>query len=475
MSARKCDLSQPPQVGGIWKDLMMPDHAMAAPSRLGCAALVIVLSLGLAACSSSSSSSTSASGNSKSSSAWYNPVGWFESGEAKGDPAPLDGTPPEVADTPNRPEAKPNAAAQRKDLAQGLLADRDNARYTDEELRGRPAGAPPPPPSTNPRPAPTPSFPTPSAAPRTGVEPAELPPPPASAKPQAAVEPDAGAAVTAQSDVAAESASVAVAEAPAAAPQPAAPAPQTVAATTVAGETLNAMPGVAPIAPAPELAPGSVHAPVAAAAPAAVPSAGVVPVAMAAAAPAAPPIDAPATNLMQDAFAQALAQAEAGNRAPAGPVAAAPPVPALAGGPSPAQAAQVAVAPAAPAAVAGFPPVGTAGPEFPGTGRQTPVAQINFAAGSAKLPANAGASLRRAADAWRQSGGLLRIVGRAAPIEGDRSGRDVMASFSLAMSRAEAVGRELTRIGVSPAALQIDGQGGDPGARDAATEIILEN
>lgn len=473
MSTRKCDLSQPPQVGGIWKDLMMPDHAMAAPSRLGCAALVIVLSLGLAACSSSSSSSTSSSSSSKSSSAWYNPVGWFESGEAKGDPAPLDGTAPEVADTPNRPEAKPNAAAQRKDLAQGLLADRDNARYTDEELRGRPAGAPPPPPSTNPRPAPTPSFPTPSAAPRTGVEPAELPPPPT--KPQAAVEPATDTTVTAQAAPVAEPSPAEVAEAAARA----APQPQTVAATTVSGETLNALPGVAPIAPAPEMGPGRVAAPVpAAAAVAATPVAAVVPVAMAAPAPAVsapPPIDAPATNLMQDAFAQALAQAEAGNRAPAGPVAAAPSVPALAGGPSPALAAQVAVAPAAPAAVAGFPPVGTAGPEFPGTGRQTPVAQINFAAGSAKLPANAGASLRRAADAWRQSGGLLRIVGRAAPVEGDRTGRDVMASFSLAMSRAEAVGRELTRIGVSPAALQIDGQGGDPGARDAATEIILEN
>ena len=128
-------------------------HAMAAPSRFGLAALAVALSLGLAACSSSSSSSSSsAKAPAKSTTSWYNPVGWFESGPEKGDPAPIDGTPPDVADVPNRPETKPNAAAQRKDLAQGLIADRDNARYTDEELRGRPAGAPPPPPHSPPPP-----------------------------------------------------------------------------------------------------------------------------------------------------------------------------------------------------------------------------------------------------------------------------------------------------------------------------------
>lgn len=464
MSARKCDLSPSPQVGGLWKDLNMRMHAMAAPSRLGLAALAVALSLGLAACSSSSStSSAQASKSAKSSTAWYNPAGWFESGPEKGDPAPIDGTAPDVADVPNRPDAKANAAAQRKELAQGLIADRDNARYTDEELRGRPAGAPPPPVSATPRATPTPSFPTPSAAPRTGVEPAELPAPPAAAKPQAAAEPAQPApAVAAASPEPAPAAPVAVA---AVEPVPAA-AQSAPAAPAAAGENINVVPGAMPMTTTSELAPAP--RPAAAAAAAAV---SVTVAAAAPPAPAAPPVDAPATNLMQDAFTRALAQAEAGNRAPVSPPAAVA-APALAGGPSPAQVQQAAVSPAA---VAGFPPVGAASPEFPGTGRQTPVAQINFAAGSAKLPADAGASLRRAADAWRQAGGLLRIVGRAAPVEADRTGRDVMASFTLAMNRAEAVGRELARIGVSPAALQIDGQGGDPGARVAATEIILEN
>lgn len=445
-------------------------HAMAAPSRLGCAVLAVVLSLGLAACSSSSSSTSSSTKTSKSTTSWYNPVGWFESGPEKGDPAPIDGTAPDVADVPNRPEAKVNAT-QRKDLAQGLIADRDNAHYTDEELRGRPAGAPPPPVSaTTPRPAPTPSFPTPSAAPRTGVEPAPLPPPTTPAKPQASAEPAVPDAATAAAEPPPQPATPVAEAAPV-------PTPATVstaaAATTAAIDTLNVVPGAPPAASAPELAPAPRAAPAATAA--------IAPVAVAAAAPpapAVPPIDAPSTNLMQDAFAKALAEAEARNRAPNYPPGVSPPaavpVATLAGGPSPMQARQAAAA-AAPAAVAGFPPVGSASPAFPGTGRQTPVAQINFAAGSAKLPADAGASLRRAADAWRQSGGLLRIVGRAAPVEADRTGRDVMASFTLAMNRAEAVGRELARIGVSPAALQIDGQGGDPGARDAATEIILEN
>lgn len=439
-------------------------HAMAAPSRLGLAALAVFLSLGLAACSSSSSTTSSqASKPAKSPTAWYNPTGWFESGPEKGDPPPIDGTAPDVADVPTRPDAKANAAAQRKELAQGLIADRDNARYTDEELRGRPAGAPPPPVSAAPRPTPTPtpSFPAPSAAPRTDVEPAELPPPPAPAKPQAAAEPmqpePAVAAITPE-----PSPAPVVAAAVAVAPLATQSAP---AAPAAAGENINVVPGAMPIMAAPELAPPPRPVTAAVTAAPAIVAAATPP------APAAPPVDAPATNLMQDAFASALAQAEAGNRAPVNPPAAVA-APALAGGPSSASVQQAA---ASPAAVAGFPPVGAASPEFPGAGRQTPVAQINFAAGSAKLPAEAGASLRRAADAWRQAGGLLRIVGRAAPVEADRTGRDVMASFTLAMNRAEAVGRELARIGVSPAALQIDGQGGDPGARVAATEIILEN
>lgn len=79
---------------------------------------------------------------------WANPMSWYDG--AFGDDAP---PPPRQAQTddqgyptlssvPERPQPT-STPEQRQEIAEGLVADRDNARYTDEVLRGVP-GAPPP-------------------------------------------------------------------------------------------------------------------------------------------------------------------------------------------------------------------------------------------------------------------------------------------------------------------------------------------
>jgi len=88
-----------------------------------------------------------------------NPATWFES-DAPAPPKPAQQRPslaerpaakqgdrpfPSVNETPAKPAAP--AAAERRNIAQGLQADRDNARYTDEVLRASTAQAAPPPPA----------------------------------------------------------------------------------------------------------------------------------------------------------------------------------------------------------------------------------------------------------------------------------------------------------------------------------------
>jgi outer membrane protein OmpA-like peptidoglycan-associated protein len=98
---------------------------------------------------------------------WANPVAWYDG--AFGDEAP---PPPQQAQTdaegyptlssvPAVPQP-PSTPQERQTLAEGLAADRDKARYTDDVLRGVP-GAPPPPtsqlaaaPAVSLPPAPTP-------------------------------------------------------------------------------------------------------------------------------------------------------------------------------------------------------------------------------------------------------------------------------------------------------------------------------
>ncbi|MGF1475690.1 MAG: hypothetical protein ACFB6S_09020 [Geminicoccaceae bacterium] len=80
-----------------------------------------------------------------------------------GDQAPAEEAVPRLADVPERPKLT-YSVQQRREISEGLAADRENARYTAEVLRHR-AGksALPPPPRSEPEPVPT--APTPPAIP----------------------------------------------------------------------------------------------------------------------------------------------------------------------------------------------------------------------------------------------------------------------------------------------------------------------
>lgn len=66
---------------------------------------------------------------------------WFRDEEPVAEPYP------KLGEVPGRPQPS-ESEAERRDIAKGLIADREQARYTDQALRGgtEPAAAPPPPP-----------------------------------------------------------------------------------------------------------------------------------------------------------------------------------------------------------------------------------------------------------------------------------------------------------------------------------------
>lgn len=129
---------------------------------------------------------------------WANPVSWYDSAFGDDPPPPQAQTDdqgyPTLSSVPERPQPT-STPEQRQEIAEGLVADRDNARYTDEVLRGVP-GAPPPrlpqitaTPTPEPAPPPAPP-PVPAAAPAPIVAPAPAPivapsppPPPGAAPP----------------------------------------------------------------------------------------------------------------------------------------------------------------------------------------------------------------------------------------------------------------------------------------------------
>ncbi|MBI3515172.1 MAG: hypothetical protein HY060_14095, partial [Proteobacteria bacterium] len=133
--------------------------------------ILLAMSVGLAACSVAER---------------VNPVNWCggdKPGTAEKPQLGTDEPYPNLADVPGRPVRPP--AVDRTKIAQSLVADRENAQYTEEVLRRapeapapRPAAARPTPPATAAAP-PASSSPPPvaAAAPRPAATPS--PPPPA--------------------------------------------------------------------------------------------------------------------------------------------------------------------------------------------------------------------------------------------------------------------------------------------------------
>lgn len=130
---------------------------------------------------------------------------------------------------------------------------------------------------------------------------------------------------------------------------------------------------------------------------------------------------------------------------------------------------------ATPASFRSVPPSSAVASEVPGTrplsayqgggGRGSyQLASIQFSDGSAKLSDRDRAVLRGVYDQARRAGGTLRIVGHASSRTGARDvARHADANARVSAERAEAVARELVRLGMAPDAMYVGAvSDGDP-------------
>ena len=188
-----------------------------------------------------------------------NPGAWFGDDTASKEVPGSDKDYPKLSSVPDRPPP-PNEEA-RKQMAQGLIADRDAARYTDETLRRvEPVAAPPPRPAASATPqaasgsggAPTRGGSSPPAVPR---QPVRAEPVPASPPPQAAAPPPEPQIAAAPSVSSAPASRPAAPSMPAQRPQapsaPVAPPSPSAAAPPTAPEIVAMAPIRSPGDPAP--------------------------------------------------------------------------------------------------------------------------------------------------------------------------------------------------------------------------------
>lgn len=84
----------------------------------------------------------------------------------------------------------------------------------------------------------------------------------------------------------------------------------------------------------------------------------------------------------------------------------------------------------------------------PGIGETYLAATVEFRSGSAALSADDRLTLRDVADTIRAQGGSVRVVGHATPQAGRDPVKQMMTAFKLSTDRAEAVAKELGRLGV---------------------------
>jgi outer membrane protein OmpA-like peptidoglycan-associated protein len=347
---------------------------------------------------------------------------------------------PNLATVPERP-TRASTPAERQALTQGLVADRDNAKYTDEDLQPRapaaqaaatsrpaPAAPPPPaPPSVTAAPPP-PAAPPPAAPPPAPVA-APAPPPPA---PAAAPTP---------------------APAPAAAAAPAPPPPAAAIAQPVPPPPPPSMPQVAASPPPARTA----TRPAAPAAPPPVPPPPPAAAAPRASAPVAPvPPGAPAATAattVDQIYRQQLARSESAVqlRQPA----AEPPLP------PPAQPRRIGAlqhtARETSRSQVAYVGGNTGVPSMtvqPGE----PVAAIRFGEGSARLATADRTTLARVAAMAQELGGRVRIVGHAGRPGGEGAKSEV-ADFNLSLDRANAVAQELMKNGLSAERMRVEAVG----------------
>lgn len=375
---------------------------------------------------------------------------------------------PNLGSVPPRPPAP--VRADREGVARALTGDRQNAQYTDEVFRRTPE-APPPPPSPSPPSAPSPAPiaaapPAPVSAPPAPTPPALPPPPPspAAAAPPAPPPPPPPAAV-AQTSL--PPPILPAAQPPA--PQPAPPQPS--AAAPPPAMTPPTLPrAAAPLSP-PALPPPVMDAPQPRAAapvdqptsparaPAAVDSSGSI-----------APIGGFAPSRSATAVPPPPPAQPAGPSYARQPLPAAPPAPPVLDGRAPAPAPN----PAQPSGAnldamlrQTFPdaqatPPRTVLPSAPVTAAAdaTPAAVLYFQGGSVALSAEDRAILNEVAKAVRGRPAAIQIIGHASREANDTDPiRRRSAMLDLSAQRAQAVARELARLGVPNAQIDVQAMG----------------
>ncbi len=328
-----------------------------------------------------------------------------ESGESKGFPN-LGSVPTEAPRT--------SSSVERQRTSQELVADRDNARYTDQVLR---AGGTP----KTPEPVRQVASAQPVATarlPKLDPQPAVVPPPPsavpraqaASPMPRPIVEPERG-------------------------PQAGAPYPPPAGEAAGGMTTAAAPPSAAPEQSAPQPAP-----------------------------PAAAPVSTgPGQGVLAQTFAEALAQsADTVSTAPPGTSfgapSAAPLTPDQTSVPDIVREAynESLVAGSGIAPSAANAPDAPRLPGLPSASAPSGPATVYFGHGSARLSGKAKAVIRDVAEAYKTRPGTLRVVGHASHRTRDLPlQQHKLVNFRVSLDRATAVANELIRLGVDGNAVQI--------------------
>jgi outer membrane protein OmpA-like peptidoglycan-associated protein len=370
----------------------------------------------------------------------------------------------EASDYPNlatvpAPPVRALTTAEREKLTQSLIADRANARHTDEQLRaGFPslAAAPPPPPGA------------PGSQPEQGA--AASPPEPASVA-AAAVGPSALAAAPS----AAPTRSGAASERPAKPPSSPSGEPTLASVAGAAGEK----PAIPPPGAAPRAAPGGGKAP-------AEPGQGLRK-------QGEPPEPGPLESSLQVPQARATPQPEQIEPAPPPPQL--PPTPKVATAPTPLPGGLAAGGALAPMPLpqakntAGYEPP-PAAPELPpppsrtaaaagGKGASkppprsgTPVAEIKFGADSTSLTDKDRQTLETVLPKYQENPGKVRIVGYA----GAGSGAvEQLDSYRTALDRAQAVAAALTKAGIPSDKIQVEAAPQSENSGESRAEVLLEH
>ncbi|WP_085883170.1 OmpA family protein [Oceanibacterium hippocampi] len=366
---------------------------------------------------------------------------------------------PDLRSVPERP-AETSTAAERRTLAEGLVADRDNARYTDEVLRAdteaavagskpasrmaeTPAAQQQLPEVTAPRPAALQDLP--AAAPQMPVATDTLAAPRsptpmisqmAGSGTAAATTATAGAAATAATTAAGTAATTAAA---AGSVVPAAPTPPQVA-PPVGGRAIAPPPVTAPSMPP---APTTVaRAPSAPSYPAAQPQA---------TAPTQAPAVSATGNVLEDVYNSQLAASSAGATTLPPNIAFDPNRATVPGG---------AQAPASFAFDAGATAGAASGSSDGGSWPGNPEAVIKFGDGSTRLGNGDRARIAVVAEKLGQYAGYVRVVGHASSRTRNMSIEEhMMVNFRMSMARARAVAQVLAEAGVDPARILIEAKG----------------